>query len=78
MNKLRTVIARVLQVEEAMITEEASPLTIETWDSFNALMLVSELENVFKVKFTLEEVTGVKCVRDIKDNLLKRGVDING
>lgn len=74
MNKLKTLISRVLNVDENRITDDASPENIETWDSFSGLMLVSELENTFNVKFTLEEVTSVKCVGDIKNCLRKHRV----
>lgn len=75
MQRLKPLIARVLQVEEGRITDETSPANLETWDSFNALMLVSELESEFKVQFTMDEVRSVTCVRDIKESLRKHGVD---
>ena len=39
-------------------------------------MLVSELENEFNVQFTMDEVTSVKCVKDIKEALKKHGVNL--
>ena len=77
MMRLAPVIAKVLQVDESRITEDASPAMIETWDSFNGLILVSELETVFKVKFTFQEVNAVKTVKDILDNLRNRGIEID-
>ena len=37
-------------------------------------MLVSELEKTFDVKFTMGEVTAVKCVGDIKECLKRHGI----
>ena len=74
MNKLIKILSKALGVEENLISDETSPDNLESWDSFNALMLVSELENEFDVKFTMNEVTSIKCVKDIKASLKKHGV----
>lgn len=76
MKRLKEILSRVLEVEEAEITDAMSPETVENWDSFNGLMLVSELENTFQIKFTMDEVTGVKRVGDIKLALAKHGVKL--
>ena len=76
MKRLKAILSKVLDVEEGRITDDMSPENVETWDSFNALMLVSELESAFKVKFTMEEVKAVKRVKDIKDSLKRHGVKL--
>jgi acyl carrier protein len=77
MEKLKKILSNVLGIPESEITDETSPDNVETWDSFNGLMLVSELENEFNVKFTMDEVTSVKCVKDIKEALKKHGINLN-
>ena len=42
--------------------------------SFNGLVLVDELENHFKIKFSLSEITDVKNVADIKRHLKNHNV----
>ena len=74
MNKLNQILAKVLGINQDQITDQTSPDNVETWDSFNGLMLVSELENEFNVRFTMDEVISVKCVKDIKEALKKHGV----
>lgn len=74
MKRLKAILSKVLEIEEDKINDETSPNNVEMWDSFNGLLLVSELENSFKVKFTMEEVTSVKCVKDIKEVLERHGV----
>jgi len=76
MKKLTVVLARVLEIPEAEITDDTGPDNVASWDSFNGLLLVSELEEAFDVEFTMEEVTSVKSVRDIKDILNKYGIAI--
>lgn len=74
MERLKAILSRVLEIEEDSITDETSPDNVESWDSFNALVLVSELEKSFNVKFTMDEVIATKCVKDIKDSLTRHGI----
>ena len=77
MSKLKKIISNVLNIPEANITDETSPDNTESWDSFNALMLVAELESSYNVAFTMEEIIEVKCVADIKKSLEKHGIEKN-
>lgn len=74
MSRLKKILSKVLEVNEKEINDGSSPDTIESWDSFNGLMLVTELENEFKVNFTIDEVINVVNVGDIKKALIKHGV----
>ena len=74
MKKLSQIIAQVLEIDEKKVNDRTSPENTSTWDSYNALLLVSELEDNYKVKFTLEEIVSVKSVKDIKTALKKHGV----
>ena len=76
MKRLKTILSDVLEISVDDITGETSPETVESWDSFNGLMLVSELEARFNVKFTMDEVTSVKCVNDIKNSLVSHGIEL--
>ncbi len=77
MQTVEEVIARVLDINAATITDQTSPNDIEQWDSFNALLLVTELEKNFHVSFSLEEVVAVKKVGDIKTILNKHNVNVS-
>ena len=74
MKRLNLVISKVLCIDEHTITDETSPENVETWDSFNGLMMVSELERIFNVHFSLTEITSVKSVKDIRLCLERHGV----
>ena len=74
MSRLKKILSKVLEVDEKEINDDSSPDNIENWDSFNGLMLVSELENEFKVNFTMNEVINVTNVGDIKKVLVKHGI----
>lgn len=74
MDKLKLILAKVLVIKEETINDQTSPENVENWDSFNGLMLVSELESGFNIKFTMDEIISVKSVGEIKLALKKHGV----
>ena len=76
MKRLKLILSRVLDIDEGSILDSTSPDTVDSWDSFNGLMLVSELESNFGITFTTDEVLSVKCVSDIKEALIKHGVTL--
>ena len=70
-NDVNAIVAKVFSIPESEVNDQSSPENIESWDSFNGLVLVDELETHFKVKFTISEITDVKNVADIKRHLKK-------
>ena len=75
--KLYDIISKVFSVQISEINDESSPETIESWDSFNGLILVDELESNFNIKFSVSEIIDVKNVKDIKRHLNNHGVDLD-
>lgn len=64
-----SVFTRVKEIAEALfgvpsgeINRETSPDDVETWDSLQHLTLVLELERVFGVQMTPEEITGMLSI----------------
>jgi len=76
--KLYNIISKVFSIPISEINDGSSPETIESWDSFNGLILVDELESNFNIKFSVSEIIDVKNVKDIKRHLNNHGVDLNG
>ena len=76
--KLYSIISKVFSIPINEINDESSPLTIKSWDSFNGLVLLDELESSFNVKFSILEITDVENVKDIKRNLKNHGINLDG
>ncbi|MBO05808.1 MAG: acyl carrier protein [Candidatus Pacebacteria bacterium] len=72
--KVEEIIGKILNIDSTTIKDETSPENTSEWDSFNGLLLVSELEKNFNVKFDIEEIIAVKNVGDIKSILKKHKV----
>ena len=75
--KLYNIISKVFSISISEINDESSPETIESWDSFNGLILVDELESNFNIKFSVSEIVDVENVKDIKRHLNNHGVDLD-
>tara|TARA_B100001540_G_C15729250_1_gene606858 strand:+ start:9 stop:248 length:240 start_codon:yes stop_codon:yes gene_type:complete len=76
-DKVHSIVAKVFSIPISDISDESGPETIESWDSFNGLVLVDDLENHFNIKFSISEITDVKTVADIKRHLKTHNVILN-
>ena len=74
MTNLNKIIGKILNIAEDKIHDSISPDNTESWDSFNSLMLVSEIERNYQISFTTGEVIDIRSVADIKKLLKQRGV----
>ena len=75
--KLYKIISKVMSVPLSDVNDQSGPENIESWDSFNGLVLVDELESEFDIKFTIDEVADVSSVDDIKRHLKNHGINLN-
>jgi len=75
--KLYKIISKVMTVPISEISDQSGPENIDSWDSFNGLVLVDELESEFNIKFTINEVVDVTTVEDIKRHLKNHGINLN-
>jgi acyl carrier protein len=76
-HKLLNLLSNVLDVAPGSISDTTSPENTDAWDSYNALVLVSELESEFNISFEMDEVYAVKCVGDIKQALERHGINLS-
>ena len=74
MTKLYLIIAKVLETSEKSLSDKTSLEDMQVNDSFSWLMLFSELEEQFKVKFSMDDMMNAKTIKDLKNILKKHGV----
>jgi len=55
-NRIKNVLADVLMVDVVLITDDASPETIEEWDSLKQMNIVIALEEEFDIELSDDEV----------------------
>jgi len=76
-NNIYAIVAKVFSIPESQVNDQSSPKNIDSWDSFNGLILVDELENHFNIKFSISEIIDVKTVSDIKRHLKNHNVTLD-
>ncbi len=75
--KLISLLSRVLRLETEEISNSTSPQNTSSWDSFNALVLITELESEFDVNFSMDAVFEITCVGDIRTELIKHNINFD-
>ncbi len=65
MKKLNCVFREVFDDASLKITEKTNANDIDEWDSLMHITLIAEVEDAFRVKFTMKEVTGMKNVGEM-------------
>lgn len=63
--KIQEVFRSVFDDPTIQIDAASSPDTIADWDSFANIQLIAAIEEVFGVKFTVEEAVELNSVADI-------------
>jgi len=73
--RLRKIVLEALDDPHVEFSEELSMANCEAWDSVATVRIVLEVEAEFNVRFTTDEVAGVRGARDLM--LLLEGYNIS-
>ena len=67
--QVKEIIARVLNVDLALITNELSSGDIPEWDSVGNLAIISTIEQELELEFPLEDLFDLTSVQSIIDEV---------
>jgi len=70
--KVEGLLAEVLQVPAAKITDDLAMADVDAWDSLKHMELVVALETTFDIQLTFDEIVAMRSVREIKRVLGER------
>ncbi|HKZ40222.1 MAG TPA: acyl carrier protein [Candidatus Hodarchaeales archaeon] len=73
---LEDILERLFQVPKNQISNELGQENLESWDSMTHLLLITELEETYKIRLTDNEILKMKTVATIKQILTKYGVKL--
>jgi acyl carrier protein len=65
LERLTPVFQEVFDDDSIELTEEMTAADIEEWDSVEHFNLISEIERVFGMRFTMREVSGMENVGEL-------------
>jgi acyl carrier protein len=69
-SQIREIIARVLNVDLAVVTDQLSSGDIPEWDSVGNLAIISTIEQELDVEFPLEDLFDLTSVQSIVDEVI--------
>lgn len=63
--KVSDLMVDIFDLDDYDVTEETSADDIDEWDSLSHIRFVITVERAFKIKFSNEEISGMKNVGDL-------------
>lgn len=67
MEQLKKIMTCVLNIRNGKIADDLSRDNNENWDSFNHLLLISEIEKKMGIKFSISDVARIKTFKQLKE-----------
>ena len=69
--KITTIFHDVFSDDSIVINDSTTADDIEDWDSLSHFILISEIEDTFKYKFSMQEVLEMKNAGEMLDILIR-------
>ena len=71
-HKLTTVFRTVFSNETMVLTNELTANDVENWDSLTHMLLITEVESTFLIKFRLKDLNKMRNVGDMIDIIITK------
>lgn len=70
--KLTAIFKKVFNNNSIVITNEMTANDVDQWDSLTHMILISEIENDFSIKFKLKDLNKMKNVGDMIEIIISK------
>lgn len=71
-SKLTGIFRKVLSNDSLILSNELTANDVERWDSLSHMLLITEIENAFSIKFKLKELNKMRNVGDMIDIIISK------
>ena len=71
--KVELLVAEVLQIPAASITDDLAMKDLDAWDSLKHMELIVSLEETFGLQLTFDDIVAMQSIQEIKRVLSERG-----
>jgi len=71
-DQLEEIFSAVFRIDAGLIRDDLSPANLEAWDSMAQFRLIAEIEGVFNLSLSYEEIFSMNSVGDIKRVIKER------
>lgn len=75
--QLYDVIAGVLNIDCATLTDESNAHNTPNWDSLRHIEVILAVENAYNIRFAINEVVNMQNLGDMREVLISKGVDFD-
>lgn len=76
MDTLKKIFSSVLNLPISTVNDTLSPEATESWDSLNAIILLTEIERAFNVRFTFDEAMAIKNFGEVVTLVRSKGISL--
>ena len=70
------IVSKILLVDESKVADDLKRADLESWDSMNHLILISELEQNYNITFNDDDIASIGSIQDLKTVLKKYNVNV--
>ena len=70
--KLTEVFRTIFSNDKMVITDELTANDVENWDSLTHMLLITEIESAFSIKFKLKDLNKMKNVGDMINIIISK------
>ena len=71
-SKLTAIFRKVFSNDSLILIDKLTANDVDGWDSLSHMLLITELENSFSIKFKLKELNKMRNVGDMIDIILSK------
>jgi acyl carrier protein len=71
-SKLTEVFRKIFNNDTLVLSDELTANDVDHWDSLSHMLLISEIEHSFSVKFKLKELNKMRNVGDMIDIIISK------
>jgi acyl carrier protein len=71
-NKLTAIFRKVFNNDSLILTNTMTANDVDHWDSLSHMLLITEIENEFSIKFRLKDLNKMKNVGDMIEIILSK------
>jgi acyl carrier protein len=71
-SKLTEVFRKVFKNDSLNLTNELTANDVDNWDSLSHMLLITEIENSFSIKFKLKDLNKMRKVGDMIDIIMSK------
>ena len=71
-SRLTLIFRKVFNNESLALTDSMTANDVDQWDSLSHMILITEIENAFSIKFRLKELNKMKNVGDMTEMIMSK------